>query len=167
MSKIRFNKGKYFHNLISEELFERFLNAYPEYKSVVNIQGLKRYWDLITEELRAEISTNKLGVVLNKSMGELKVQYLPYNCVASNFQVGTKEDPIDYSNILTKGKKFKVIWERKSAARYNGILNIYAFEPCNLLIRQSREEALKRPGDLRTARPKMIRTQFSKNISND
>jgi len=66
-----------------------------------------------------------------------------------------------------EGKKFKVIWERKSAARYNGILNIYAFEPCNLLIRQSREEALKRPGDLRTARPKMIRTQFSKNIAND
>lgn len=126
----RMGKGKFSKQVLTKELWKAFKKEHPrEYKDMTWENFVKR-WDELAETIRYESVHNPLGVRLGAYTGELKFQYLPHKFKAPDLK-GSEEigEDINHLNISTKGKVFKLKWERRWAVKFNKMLQFFAFEP--------------------------------------
>lgn len=148
----RFRREKYAVNLITDELIKEFKNKYPEYKELPDSK-IKKDIKKMFEEVANEAITNPLGIKLPNYIGELKLQYIPYDFKAVD-QTTSAElgERVNFLNIETRKKVARIIWTRRWAVKFNRMLQFYAFEPSGVFGHKANEYVLKNPEKLRVAR---------------
>jgi hypothetical protein len=149
----RMGKKDFSMQVISKELYKKFISEFPEYKKQINWKEFQKRWEDICETIRYESIYNPLGVKLGCYLGEIKFQYLPYKYKAYDRE-GSNEagQSINYVNLVTRGKVAKVKWERRTAVKYNKILQFYAFEPHREMHQFAKEHATNNPEKIRDSR---------------
>lgn len=140
-------KGKYTTNVISHELHKAFIREFPEYKDM-SFGEFRKNWEDIAEQIRYESVHNPLGVKLGSYIGELKLQYLPYDFKANH----ASEDGSPYLNLNMRSKVARLKWERRWAVRFNKILQFYAFDPVRKTEIMAKEYITNNPDKLRISR---------------
>lgn len=145
----RLGKGDFSTQVITNDLWKRFREKYPEFSEIKD-NDLNKRWLEIAETIREESLTNPLGVKLGSYMGELKYQYVP-NGFRANDKETSKEvgEKVNHLNITTKGKVAKIKWERRWASRFNKMLQFFAFKRSYLFSEKVKDVNLD---NVRTAR---------------
>lgn len=125
----RMKKGKYSTNVVSHEVYNKFIAEFPNH-SHLTFAEFRDLWEDIALTIRTEMISNPLGVKLPKYLGELKLQFLPYKYKAVDQNTSAKYGRnINHLNIDEKGKVAKIKWERRIAVKFNRMLQFFAFEP--------------------------------------
>jgi hypothetical protein len=157
LSLPRLGKAKYSKLLVTNELWKQAIAENPEFKGMKYREFLE-IWEAIATTFKETIIENPLGLKAPFFIGEWKVQHLPYRPKTQDYKASEEvAKKIPFLNLHTKGKTGKLIWERKSARRYNRALDLYAFEPLQQGFRDEVSKALQRnPERYRVARPKSI-----------
>lgn len=141
-------KGEFSKRVITNDLYKKFIKEFPEYKDMTWNEFYQN-WMEIAQQVRNEAICNPLGVKLGSYIGELKLQYLPYDFKAKEHAA---EDGTNYLNLTTKGKVAKIKWERRWAVKFNKVLQFYAFDETRELNRMSFKYTTLHPDKLRVAR---------------
>lgn len=124
----RMRKGEFSKMVVTKELYDKFIEEFPEYKNM-DWKNFYQNWLDIAAKARYEAIYNPLGVKLGSYLGELKLQFIPYKFRAINKAASEIEGTsIPYLNIETKGKVPRIKWERRWAVKFNKILQFYAFD---------------------------------------
>ena len=148
----RMKKGEFSKSVITKDLYNKFLKEFPEYNEMTWSEFYQNWLD-IAEKIRYETIYNPLGTKLGSYLGELKLQYLPYELktvdLKSSEELG---DEVNHLNINTRGKVPKIKWERRWAVKFNKILQFYAFTPTRELNRLCVEYMADNYNKLRTSR---------------
>ena len=144
----RMRKGEFSKSVINKELYKKFIKEFPEYKDMTWSEFYNN-WLEITKEIRIESVWNPLGVKLGSYLGELKLQYIPYNFEARD---RSQNEITNHINLNTRGKVAKVKWERRWAVKFNKILQFYAFNETRDINKLAYEYVSLHPEKLRVAR---------------
>jgi hypothetical protein len=151
----RMKKGQFSKSVVTKELYSQFKKDHPEYKDMT-WDSFFDYWKEIAETIREESIKNPLGVKLGSYTGEIKLQYLPYkfqkNFVRDEKVAAELGGNQKYTSIVTKGKQAKIKWERRWAAKFNRMLQLYAFEPTREMLGMAKEQCLSFPEKIRMSR---------------
>lgn len=148
----RMRKGEFSKSVVTKKLFTKFKKEFPEYKDM-SWSTFYAIWLEIAGKIRHEVVYNPLGVKLSSYCGELKVQYVPYLLDTTDYQASTELGyKVPYMNLETRGKVFRVKWERREAVKWNKILQFYAFDSVRETCRMAHNYFKMHPDRLRTAR---------------
>lgn len=148
----RMGKKEFSIHLITKELYKKFINLHPEYKSM-KYSDFKDYWEDIAFTIRSETVMNPLGVKLHYYLGETKTQFLPYKFKSVNIDASIEAgELIGNLNISTRGKVAKIKWERRQAVRFNKVLQFYGFEPDRKINTLAAKYVPENPEKIRTSR---------------
>jgi hypothetical protein len=152
MGRFAFSKKEYTDNIICDDLFKKFLNEFPEYKSY-SLKQLKDIWTQITDAYVEHAYQNPLGVKLGAFLGDVKVQYMCYDFKAHDYGTSNKEGiDINYINLSTRGKVAKVKWERRNVVKKNKSLQFYGFKADSRIAKKAKQKILESPDSVRVAR---------------
>lgn len=145
-------KGKFSKQVITRELWSKFIVDFPEYKDLT-WDEFRVCWDDVADTIRTESITNPLGVKLGRLTGELKFQYLPHKFKAVDHNV-TEElgEEIKHLNINTKGKVGSINWIRRWAVKFNKRLQFWTFQEDRKMNVLAKKYATEFPEKLRVAR---------------
>lgn len=156
----RLGKSEFSTIIISRDLYERWLEKNPNFKKTT-YDEFKKIWQDIANEIRSKTCTNALGVCFPSHTGETKIQFLPSKLKAVNisasYELGEKVNEL---NLNTKGKIAKITWERKKAAMFNKMINLFGFEQDRAFGREVNEALYKNPEIFRTM--KILNKKYDK-----
>lgn len=145
-------KGEFSKTVVTRELYTKFKKEFPEHKST-SWNEFYALWLEIAGKIRQETVYNPLGIKLGAYCGELKVQYIPYLLKTTDYQASTElGHKVPFMNLETRGKVFRVKWERREAVKRNKILQFYAFDATREMNRMAHTYFKLHPEKLRTAR---------------
>jgi hypothetical protein len=145
-------KAEFSKIVVTKELFKKFLEEFPEHKDMT-WDIFYKSWLEIAEKIRYEAVNNPLGVKLGSYTGELKVQYIPYKMDIIDHAASEEHgEEVHHFNFDSKGKPARVKWERRWAARFNKVLQFYAFDETRELTEAAGEYIVKNPNSIRVAR---------------
>lgn len=127
---IRFRPTKYTKKVISEELYERWKIAYPEY-SRYSFEDFYRFWKMLASEYKQDIVTNTHGIRLPFYMGDISLKYVLSTETNRNYgksrEVG---EAVGHLNLITSGKNGKIVWSVDYARKFNCELPLVGFQSC-------------------------------------
>lgn len=148
----RMRKAQFSKIVVTKDLFKKFLNEFPEHKGMT-WNTFYKSWLEIAEKIRYEAVNNPLGVKMGSYTGELKVQYIPYKMDIPNIPASREAGEIvNNFNFESKGKPARVKWERRAAARFNKILQFYAFDETRELTIAAGKHISENPNSIRVSR---------------
>lgn len=127
---IRFRPTKYTKKVISEELYEKWKTAYPEY-SRYSFEDFYRFWKMLANEYKQDIVTNTHGIRLPFYMGDISLKYVL--STETNRNYGKSKDvgePVGHLNLITSGKNGKIVWSVDYARKFNCELPLIGFQSC-------------------------------------
>lgn len=148
----RMRKGEFSKMVITRELHKKFIKKFPEYKNM-SWKVFYDSWLDIAEKVRVHAVNNPLGVKLGSYLGELKVQYIPYQMEVENQLESQKQGEVVLAhNFDSKGKPARVKWERRWATKFNKSLQFYAFDETRELTKSAHNYIVNNPTLIRVAR---------------
>ena len=110
-------------------------------------------WLHIADKIRYHSVNNPLGVKLGSYLGEIKIQYIPYQMdIVNNKKSQEAGERVFEHNFDSKGKPARVKWERRWAVKFNKSLQFYAFDETRELTKAANEYIVKNPNLVRVAR---------------
>ncbi len=123
----RVGKKQFSTIIVSDKLYKTWKKNNPEYENISIIE-FRQIWGEIAKEVRNQTVNNSLGIYFPFYVGETKIQFIPPSVkavdMAESSELGEK---INHLNIITKGKIGKLVWQRKRAAAFNKMINLFAF----------------------------------------
>lgn len=127
---IRYRPTKYTKKVISEELYNKWIQKYPEY-SKYSFRQFCNFWKMIADQYKEIIATNTHGIRLPFYMGDMSLKYVTSTEVNRNWknsnQIGEK---VGHLNLITSGKNGKIIWSVDYARKFNSELPLMGFQSC-------------------------------------
>ncbi len=148
----RMRKAEFSKMVVTKELYKKFIKEFSEYKDMQWNEFYSK-WLEIAEKIRYEAVNNPLGVKLGSYIGEIKVQYIPYQMeILSREESRRQGEVVNVHNFDSKGKPARVKWERRWAAKFNKILQFYAFNETRELTKAAHEYIVNNPTAIRVAR---------------
>jgi hypothetical protein len=146
----RLGKAEFSTMIINSKVYNKWVEDNPEYKDV-SYSTFQNIWIDISKEVRNFTCDNALGIYMPFHTGELKIQFIPSKVKAIDILASEAEgDKIHQLNIHTKGKIAKITWQRKAAARFNKMLNLFGFEQNRDFGKQVNNALYKNPEIYRT-----------------
>ncbi len=150
----RNGKAEFSTLVLTKQLYKESIKNRKEY-SHLTFEQFCDVWEKIVMEIKDEVVDNALGVNLAFYLGELKIQYVPYKMRTKDIAISTElGENTPQIRLKSKGKSGKIIWERKSARRYNRSLELYHFEPHNEFKGMAAKALDRNPDKYRVARIK-------------
>ncbi len=148
----RMRKGEFSKMVVTRELHKKFQKEFPEYKDMPWEEFFSKWLD-IADKVRHHAVNNPLGVKMGSYLGEIKVQYIPYQMeIVNNKKSQEAGEQIFEHNFDSKGKPARVKWERRWAAKFNKSLQFYAFDETRELTKAANEYIVNHPAAIRVAR---------------
>lgn len=158
----RHGKSEFSTVVVNQVSYNEWIKANPEYKHITLAQW-RAIWDTIAYEVRNQACNNPLGIYLPFYTGELKIQYLPGSVKrVDNEASDIMGQKINHINITTKGKVAVVVWQRKRAANFNKMLNLFGFEQDRQIASIAKEAILSHSELYRTMNIKKTRPKDDK-----
>lgn len=148
----RFSKKNFKYDLISKELYLKWVKEYPE--KYVTFQEFLRIWKFITNEITNTMATNPMGIKLPYYCGDFVVQYLPKEAKITNVESLKEEERSNYLNIVSKGKTAKISWIRRVASKFNPSMIYFGFDPNKRVSQLVQNQIYTNPSIYRNTRMK-------------
>jgi hypothetical protein len=153
LNKPRFRDTKYSKNLISEELYNEWINDNPSFKDRVPTYGIfLKIWNKLASKYRHYTTTNSMGVKLPKFCGHLSLEYINIEYEAIDITKSTETNPVPYLNWNTFEKLGKVVWGVRDAMRFNAYLPFIAFKASSEFRKEATKGLRETPGKYKTAK---------------
>ena len=128
MTNTRFKRKKYREHLITDTLYNKWINKYPEYKEY-SCKQFREYWKILANKYIDIVVTNPDGVRLPFYMGDISIKYTPKMdkniSIHKSAQQGVE---VKHMNFTTNGRAGKIIWSIEHARKFNKYLPIMGFE---------------------------------------
>ena len=148
----RFKKTPYTHKIKTQELYDEFQKTHDDFN--ISLKEFEHIWlDILVPEIQEQVVMNPLGFKMPFYVGELKLQWLPYNPkkIDFNHKLNTGEE-VPLMNFKNGNKSPKLKWERRNAVRYNRWLQFYGFNPARGIDKLARKKLMENPNDMRVSR---------------
>lgn len=152
MKAPRMRKAQFSEQIITKKLLTQFKKKFPEYKDM-KWEQFREHWLNIAQTIRQEAIYNPLGVKLGSYTGELKLQLFFKEYPAVNYSTSVElGEEVNHLNLVSKGKRSIIKWERRWAVKFNRILQFFAFTPTRELKALAYKRVTESPEQLRDAR---------------
>ena len=127
---VRFRSEKYTRKIISEDLYKKWIEKYPEY-SKYSYKEFSEYWKLLSNKHTDTVSTNSHGVKLQLNLGEIALKYTSSQDLNRNYHSSTiAKEPVGHLNFGSSGKNGKIVWSIAYVRKINSELPLIAFQAC-------------------------------------
>ncbi len=142
---IRFRTEKYTKNIISEELYNKWVLEFPEY-SKYSYKEFKDMWKLLSKEYINSVVTNSHGVKLYSNIGETILKYTTSGDVNRNYNSSKiAQEPVGHLNFASSGKNGKIVWSVAYARKINSELPLIGFQACRNFTEEAAKAFLETP----------------------
>ena len=168
MKDIRFRTEKYTKKIISEELYQKWINQYPEY-SKYSYKDFVKFWELLANKYTDSIVINPNGVTLYSNMGEVVLKYTDSSDTNRNYKNSNiVKDFVKHLNFISSGKNGKIVWSVAYARKINSELPLIGFQACRNFTIKAGKAFHETPELFKISRSSKINTQakiykYSKN----
>lgn len=127
---VRYRPIKYTKKIISKELYQKWIQNFPEY-SKYSYDNFRKFWYMIVDQYKEVICTNSHGVRLPLYNGDISLKYVVSSDINRNYKSSNiaKED-VGHLNLVTSGKNGKVVWSIDYARKFNCELPMIGFQAC-------------------------------------
>ena len=127
---IRFRTTKYTKTVISKDLYEKWIQTYPEY-SKYSFKEFYSFWKMLANEYKEVICSNTHGIRLSFYMGDISLKYVTSTETNKDFKKSNEANcDVGYLNLITSGKNGKVVWGVDHARKFNCELPLIGFQAC-------------------------------------
>lgn len=139
LKDVRFRSEKYTKKIISEDLYRKWIQEYPEY-SKYSFKEFCNFWKVLADKYVDKICTNSHGVKLAFNNGEIALKYVNSTNLNKNYNISNiAKEPVGYLNFSTSGKNGKIVWSTAHVRKINTELPLLAFKACrNFTIKASK-----------------------------
>lgn len=149
---IRYRPTKYTKKVISEELYKKWIEVYPEY-SKYSYRQFCNFWNMLADQYKEVITTTTHGIRLPFYMGDISLKYVTSSEVNRNWKNSNEaKDMVGHLNFITSGKNGKIVWSVDYARKFNSELPLIGFKSCRNLTNRAAVSFKENPELFRIAR---------------
>lgn len=127
---IRFRSEKYTKKIITKDLYNKWIEKYPEY-SKYSFKEFKNYWKLLSDKYIETVCETSHGAKLSLNLGEIALKYTISQNLNRNYSSSKiANDDVGHLNFGSSGKNGKIVWSVAHVRKINTELPLVAFQAC-------------------------------------